>query len=307
MSAQIAFLLGLAAALGGALILWRIFRMMAVSVNDEEAVLITSFGKLQTVLTDPGLHLRPSLIFPWMSLHRVSQQIDFREIDTIQINDATGTTLIVDLWLEFRIVDPSKAIFAVQDWDRSLRNVASHATRAILSNLDFNHILTDRSDLGERLKRDLQDECQRWGLQLSNAFIRNVRMLPEVARLMFETVAARKERAKARIEEEGRLAVAMLDAETAAQVAQRVADAKSQYPLAMGEVFAELKRTPRLFAAYNTLYELSQLRPHRTVAFVGFDGLRATDAAMMSPTAVETPTASRGDRGFDPEPVSDPT
>ena len=51
----------------------------------------------------------------------------------------------------------------------------------------------------------------------------------------------------------------------------------------MGQVFAELKTQPAVFAAYNTLYELAQLRPHRTVAFVGFDGLRATDAAMMVP------------------------
>jgi len=53
---------------------------------------------------------------------------------------------------------------------------------------------------------------------------------------MFETVAARLERAKARVEEEGRLNVAMLDAETAAKVAKLIADAKSQYPLALGAV-----------------------------------------------------------------------
>ncbi|MBL9004670.1 MAG: SPFH/Band 7/PHB domain protein [Myxococcales bacterium] len=300
MSPQIAFILGLSLALGGALILWRIFRMMVVAVPDEEAVLITRFGKLDRVLTEPGLHIFPGLLLPWISLRRVSQQVDFREIDNIQINDATGTTLIVDLWLEFRIVDPAKAAFAVQDWDRSLRNVASHATRAILSNLDFNHILTDRTDLCERLKRDLHDECQRWGLLVSNAFVRHVRLLPEVSRLMFETVAARKERAKARIEEEGRLAVAMLDAETDAKVAKLVADAKSQYPLAMGEVFSELKQNAAVFAAYNTLYELSQLRPHRTVAFVGFDGLRATDAAMMSPSASDALLAARNERSTEP-------
>lgn len=283
MSPPLQFIFGMALALGGALFLWRLFRWVGVVVHDEETVLVTRFGKLAAVLSEPGLHFLPAMLLPWMALRRVSQQLDFREIDNIQINDATGTTVIVDLWLEFRIENAERAAFAVQDWECSLRNVASHATRAILSNLDFGHILKDRTDLGERLKNDLRDECERWGLRLHNAFIRNVRLLPEVARRMFETVAARKERAKARIEEEGRLAVAMLDAETAARVAQLVAEAKSQYPLSMGQVFAELKTQPAVFAAYNTLYELAQLRPHRTVAFVGFDGLRATDAAMMVP------------------------
>lgn len=284
MSPPILFALGLAFVLGSALCLWRLMRLIGVAVHDEEAALITRFGKLHEVIKEPGLHIRPSMLLPWMTLRRISQQVDFREIDNIQINDATGTTIIIDLWLEFRIEDPERAVFAVQDWDRSLRNVASHAARAILSNLDFRHILTDRSDLSERLQQDLRDECRRWGLTIHHAFIRHVRLLPEVARQMFEAVAARKERAKARIEEEGRLAVALLDAETASKVAQLVAEAKSQYPLAMGQVFSQIKSNDAVFSAYNTLYELSQLRPHRTVAFVGFEGLRAADAAMMAPS-----------------------
>ena len=283
MTTWASFTLGVAAALAAALLLWRLFRALSVAVEDEETVLVTRFGRLARTLTQPGLHILPEAILPWVALRRVSRQRDFREIHNIQVNDATGTTVIVDIWLEFRIVDAAKAVFAVQDWDRCLQNVCSHASLAILSNKDFLHILTDRTELGENLKRDLADECARWGLEIENAFIRNVRLLPEVGRLMFETVAARLERAKARVEEEGRLRVAMLDAQTAARVAKLVADAKAQYPLQLGDVFRSMRDNPALFAAYNTLYELTQLRPHRTVAFMGFEGLRAADAAMMAP------------------------
>lgn len=292
MNGNVGFVIGLILALGGGLALWRAFRFMSVAVEDEETVLVTSFGKLSQTLAEPGLHFVPTLIFPWVALKRLSRQRDFREIANVHVNDATGTTVVVDLWLEFRIEDAEKAAFAVQDWDRSLRNVASHAALAILSNKDFVHILTDRTELSEFLKKDIADECERWGLVVENVFIRNVRLLPEVGRLMFETVAARLERAKAQVEEEGRLAVAMLDAETAAKVATLVADAKAQYPLAMGEAFATMKANPKVFVAYNDLYELAQLRPHRTVAFVGFDGLRAADAAMMVP---EAPPRLNGD------------
>jgi hypothetical protein len=45
-----------------------------------------------------------------------------------------------------------------------------------------------------------------------------------------------------------------------------------------------------VLAAYQELYALSLLRPHRTVAFRGFEGeaMRAVDAAMLSPTGGET-------------------
>ena len=55
-----------------------------------------------------------------------------------------------------------------------------------------------------------------------------------------------------------------------------------------------LKADPAVFDAYNELYGLSLVRPHRTVAFRGFaDGeLRAGDAAMI-PLA-EAPGATIG-------------
>ena len=163
MSPPLQFIFGMALALGGALFLWRLFRWVGVVVHDEETVLVTRFGKLAAVLSEPGCTPSGDALAVDGAAPRLAAARLSREIDNIQINDATGTTVIVDLWLEFRIENAERAAFAVQDWERSLRNVASHATRAILSNLDFGHILKDRTDLGERLKNDLRDECERWG------------------------------------------------------------------------------------------------------------------------------------------------
>jgi hypothetical protein len=64
-----------------------------------------------------------------------------------------------------------------------------------------------------------------------------------------------------------------------------VADAKGQYPRAIGRAFAKLRANPEVFRAYNELYSLSVLRPHRTVAFSGFAPmeLRSIDALMAAP------------------------
>jgi hypothetical protein len=63
--------------------------------------------------------------------------------------------------------------------------------------------------------------------------------------------------------------------------------------LAVGRAFAALRKQPNVFAAYNELYNLSMVRPHRTIAFSGFgEGeLRAVDAAMLSPQNGEAPPA----------------
>jgi hypothetical protein len=66
-------------------------------------------------------------------------------------------------------------------------------------------------------------------------------------------------------------------------VAALVAEAKGQYPAAVGRALKALVPGSKLFRAYNELYELSLVRPHRTISFRGFaeDEVRAVDAAML--------------------------
>lgn len=285
-------------AIGVALLplLWRLALSLFVQVDHEECVMITQLGQLACTLDRPGLHFLPSRVVPGLSTteHRVSLQRDFREVKNVHINDACGTTMIVDLWLEFRIVDPQKALFEVEDWDRSLQNLITHAAISILGRREFHQILCDRSELGELLQREIAHETARWGLSVDLAFIHNVSLLPEVSRQMFEAIAARLERTKADIEEEGRLRVAQLEATTSVAVAGLVAQAKGQYPAAIGRAFTEIGQIPAVLEAYNELYALSQVRPNRTVAFQGFgDGeLSATEAGMMmsQPSDAHQPT-----------------
>lgn len=290
-------LVGLGLGLGALPFLFGLVGLFAVQVEDEHTVLVTRFGKLEQTLTRAGWHWLPQRVLPWVRTSAVSRARDFRDFTNIHVNDARGTTVIVDLWLEFRVSDPARALFGVENWDKSLRALATHAALSILGNRAFEQILCDRSELGELVRRDIQAETERWGLEVERVLIRNVSLLPEVAQQVFDTLSAQLERATAEVEEEGRQRVALLDAQTSAQVAELVAEAKGQYPAAVGRAFAKLERQPRVLAAYNELYALSQVRPHRTVAFHGFaDGeMKALDAAMLSSNGLaELPVPHHG-------------
>jgi regulator of protease activity HflC (stomatin/prohibitin superfamily) len=283
---------GVLLGLGVPLLLRALFRAVTVEVEDFETVMVTSFGRLSATLHRPGLHVVAGRWLPWVRLHRVSRQRDFRTVEGIHINDQRGTSVGVDLWLELRVTDPQKALFSVADWDRSLRNVVTHAAISILGGRGFTEILRDRTELGELLRQEVRAETARWGVEIEMLFIRNVRLRPDVARQLFESVAARLERAKADTQEEGRLRVALLEAQTSAQVATLVAEAKGQYPAAIGRAMDAYKRVPEVLEAYQALHALAQLRPHRTVAFQGFgeQELRPVDAAFLQgPATPERP------------------
>jgi regulator of protease activity HflC (stomatin/prohibitin superfamily) len=279
------FILGILVAFGAMPLLVLAVRLLRVEVEDGETVLVTRFGRLAATLSRPGWHWMWDRYLPWTRVFRVSTRRDFRDISNIYVNDAAGTTVVVDIWLEFRIVDPARATFDVADWDRSLRNLVSHAVISILGSREFKHILCDRTQLGELLRHDISVETARWGIQVELAFIKNVSLLPEVSQQLFHAIAARLERAKADIEEDGRQRVAMLAAATSAKIATLVAEAKGQYPTAVGRAYAALKHRGNVFRAYVELYELSLMRPQQMVAFKDFaEGeIRAVDAAMLAP------------------------
>lgn len=278
------FLLGV---IGGAALIplaWGLLKALHVEVEDGWAALVTRWGRLRQTIREPGWHWVLDRFLPWVDVRQVSLNTAFRTYKEIVVHDVRGTTVVVDVWLEVRVQDPARALFQVADWDVALRNLVSHAVISLCGNRPFEQILCDRTDVGEALRRDIAQETERWGLAIDSVYVKNVSLRPEVAQGLFQTVAARLERAKADVEEDGRQRVALLEAETSARVARLVAEAKGQYPSAVGRAYARLAATPEVLEAYDELYSLSLLRPHRTIAFQGFeDGqLRPMDAAMVS-------------------------
>lgn len=302
MSDKLQLVLGIVAGAACLPLLWYLFRAVTIAVEDEEAVLVTSFGKLTQKFTTPGLKVLPAKLFPWTTIRTVPLKLRHREYKNIYVNDARGTTVLVDLWVEFQIIDAEKATFQIADWDGALRNLVMHSASSILGNRDFREILCDRQELAGLLTRDIDSETERWGIKVEFVFVHNVSLLPEVSRQIFESIAARLNRAKADIEEYGRIRVAKLEADTHARVANLVAETKGQYPAAVGRAFGKLQKTPKVYAAYQELYALSLVRPHRTIAFRGFGAseLRAADAAMLAPPIVDgKPALVAGLTGLD--------
>ena len=137
------------------------------------------------------------------------------------------------------------------------------------------------------LKSDIKNETSRWGLEIEFIFISRLSLLSDVSQQLFDTVAAHLEKTKADIEEAGRLEAQLLEAETSSKVAALVTEAKGQYSLSIGRAYEKLCHDQELLNSYKQLYELSLIKPHRTVAFHGFgtDELTSVDAAMtMIPT-----------------------
>lgn len=247
-------------------------RYAAVRVPEASCALINRFGKHVRTIDRAGLTWLPERLLPWTRVHLVSLRRDFRQYTEIHVNDRRGTTVVVDLWLELRVVDAERSLYRVEDWEAALRSVLIHAVTSLLGAQEFEQILHNRTELAAMLRDEIRAETGRWGLDVEMLYLSRLSLQPAVAQQMLQVVAARLERDKLQIEEDGRQRAALMHAETECEVAGLRAEAKGHYAATVGRAYGSLGRNRELVNAYSELYELSLIKPERTMTLAGFDG-----------------------------------
>ena len=146
------------------------------------------------------------------------------------------------------------------------------------------------------LKEEIKNRLEKWGIHLETAFLSRISLLTEVSKQLFDTVSAQLEKTKADIEENGKLAVQLLEAQTAEKISELVAEAKGQYSLSVSEAYQNLVRNQEIFDGYKKLHKLSLQKPHRSIVFQGFDTseLTSIDSAMIMVTSFDDTTYVSG-------------
>jgi regulator of protease activity HflC (stomatin/prohibitin superfamily) len=248
-----------------------LFKKLSVMTPEGHETLGLNFGKLDKRYPNAGLVGSTSRVVPWNQYITVSKQWDERLYKGIETNDNQGTIVQVDLRVTFRIADPDKALFVVDDWEGALESTTLHEAASKLAGKDRLLFLRSAPELAEVLTASVKAAMAAYGIEIFDVRINNVEFRPEVTRQMFEAVAAKLEVAKAEYEERGRTDAALLLAQTEQKVAELEARARTQSLTAVGRAYEELRKRPDVFEAYTQLYRLSQLDPSRVVSFDGFD------------------------------------
>jgi regulator of protease activity HflC (stomatin/prohibitin superfamily) len=279
MQIDTSFFLG-AAVLPAAVFLVLILRRILITVPEGHEALQLRFGKLHRRITAPGL-VGSTRLIPYDRWIVVSRQGDERVFRGVETNDAQGTMVRVDLRITFRIRDSELAMFAVHDWEQTLESTTVHEASAALAGKDRALFLRSAPELSQSLTEAVKAKMAAYGIDVETVRLMNVEFRPEVARQMFEAVAARLEVAKAEYEERGRTDAALLLAQTEERVAELEARAKTESLKAVGRAYQALRERPEIFEAYTELYRLSQLDPSRIVSFDGFEEGALSTAALV--------------------------
>ena len=165
-----------------AIVLAILARGAIYTINEQEQAVVTTFGVAKAV-TEPGLHVKIPFV---QKVKKVDTTIRGFAVGFDQTGQALEQEAVmitsdfnfvdIDFYVEYRVSDPVKAVFATRDPELLLRNLAQSCIRTVVSNYDVDSVLTTgKNEIQSKIKEMLlaQLEEQDIGIQLVNLTIQD--------------------------------------------------------------------------------------------------------------------------------------
>ena len=160
-------------------------------VPQAENWLVERFGKYATTLT-PGLNL----INPIFS--RVVKKLDIREqvldLPPQGIITEDNATVKVDGVVFFKIIDPYKAYYGIENLQWAITNLALTTLRSIMGKMTLDQSLSSRDKINMELLHILDDATDSWGTKITRVEIKDIVPPEELQHAMSLQMKAERER-----------------------------------------------------------------------------------------------------------------
>ncbi len=153
------------------------------NIEEQEQAVLTTFGKAVSV-TAPGLHFKIPLIQQVQKVNTTIQGFalgynqddnESMEEDSLMIT-SDYNFVNVDFFIEYKVADPVKAVYASKDPVLILRNISKSCVRTVIGSYDVDSVLTTGKNEIQSKVRDMiisQLDKHDVGLQVVNVTIQD--------------------------------------------------------------------------------------------------------------------------------------
>lgn len=159
----------------------------------------------------------PGLVLIWPlidKLVKVSLRIVTMDVPSQDIITRDNITVKVNAVVYFRVMDPTKAITAIEDFFFATSQIAQTTLRSILGQSQLDDLLTNREQLNAELQKVIDFQTEPWGIKVTAVEVKNVDLPEEMQRAIAKQAEAERERRAKIIHAEGEF-----------QASQKLADA----------------------------------------------------------------------------------
>lgn len=150
------------------------------SIQEEEQAVVCTFGSPKAVTT-PGLHFKIPFIQTVTKVNTTIQGFSIgyhangEEADALMIT-SDYNFIFVDFYAEYRVTDPVKALYASQDPQLILKNIAQNCIRTTIGSYSVDSVLTTgKNEIQSNIRQMILDKLEDYdiGIQLVNITIQD--------------------------------------------------------------------------------------------------------------------------------------
>jgi len=209
-------------------------------IKQYERGVVFRLGRVRDAPRGPGL----TMLVPAVDrMTKVSQQIVCMPVPAQDGITRDNVTVRVDAVVYFAVVDPVRAIVAVQDYQFAVSQVAQTSLRSIIGKSELDDLLSNRERLNEGLELMIDSPALGWGVHIDRVEIKDVALPETMKRSMSRQAEAERERRARVISADGELQASHKLAEAAGIMADTPAALQLRLLETVVEVAAEKNST----------------------------------------------------------------
>ena len=198
------------------------------------------FGARDGLSTGPGLIFLIPIIDRMVRVSLRTVVLDVPPQDVITLDNVT---LKVNAVIFFRVLDASKAILAVEDYQFAIQQIAQTTLRSILGQVELDELLAEREKINQKLQAIIDDQTDPWGIKVSSVEVKHVDLPVEMQRAIAKQAEAERERRAKVIHAEGEFQAADRLSEAASVLARDPRAIQLRFLQTLTEVATEKNST----------------------------------------------------------------
>jgi len=156
---------------------------------------------------------------------KVSLRVVTMDVPEQDIITKDNVTVRVNAVVYFRVMDPIKAVVAVEDFLYATSMISQTTLRAVLGQAELDTLLAERDKVNEQLQIIIDEDTEPWGIKVTKVEVKNVDLPQEMQRAIARQAEAERERRAKVIHAEGEM--------QAAEKLRQAADEISKQPTAI--------------------------------------------------------------------------
>jgi regulator of protease activity HflC (stomatin/prohibitin superfamily) len=140
-------------------------------VREGSVALLERFGEYKQTLS-PGLHWIIPIVDSCRTMSMKERVLDTPPQNCVTLDNAP---VKVDAVMYFKIFDPVRACYNIQDLDEAMSNLVKTQVRSEIGKLDLDSTFSARQTLGTTLLSSMKECVDEWGIQVTR-----VEILPQI-------------------------------------------------------------------------------------------------------------------------------